>query len=224
MTNAVQATAGREAILTALGATGGKTAEAGDDMQNRFLTLLVTQLRNQDPLNPMDNAQMTSQLAQISTVDGIERLNQTLQRLMASAADTQVLQAATMVGHGVLVAGQGMKTLEGKGIAGVDLVEAADRVTALIKDANGLVMRTLDLGARTAGIHAFQWDGKTDAGAIAVDGAYTVELSAVRGDAKVDATALQLGVVNGVVRSGSDVTLDLGALGRVKLADVKQII
>jgi flagellar basal-body rod modification protein FlgD len=55
------------------------------DAQDRFLKLLTTQLKNQDPLNPMDNAQMTSQLAQISTVDGIEKLNATLQKLLSSS-------------------------------------------------------------------------------------------------------------------------------------------
>ena len=66
----------------------GTTTKA-EDQQTKFLTLLTTQLKNQDPLNPMDNAQMTSQLAQISTVDGIERLNATLASMMSSTSETQ---------------------------------------------------------------------------------------------------------------------------------------
>src|SRR3954466_13474194 len=73
--------------------------------QDRFMTLLVTQMKNQDPLNPLDNAQVTSQLAQLSTVTGIDKLNGTLETLMGSYQASQSLQAAGMIGHGVLVPG-----------------------------------------------------------------------------------------------------------------------
>jgi flagellar basal-body rod modification protein FlgD len=73
------------------------------DAQDRFLKLLTTQLKNQDPLNPMDNAQMTSQLAQISTVDGIEKLNATLQKMLSSSNEPEAMQASALVGHQVMV-------------------------------------------------------------------------------------------------------------------------
>ena len=192
--------------------------------QDRFLTLLTTQIRNQDPLNPMDNAQMTSQLAQISTVDGIERLNKTLEALMGSATDSQTLQAAALVGHGVLVPGHQLALTEGMALGGVDLAGSADRVAVTIKDVNGLVIRTLDLGGMEAGSHLFRWDGTTDNGATAVDGAYTISASAVRGDTEVSAGALQIGVVSSVVRDGGGVTLNVGESGVYKLGDVKQIL
>ena len=73
-----------QTLLDSVNRTAGKTARsATTEAQDRFLKLLTTQLKNQDPLNPMDNAQMTSQLAQISTVDGIEKLNATLQKLLS---------------------------------------------------------------------------------------------------------------------------------------------
>lgn len=83
-----------------------KDATATDEAQTNFLTLLTTQLKNQDPLNPLDNAQVTSQLAQISTVDGIERLNQTLATMMDGMLGSETMQAAALVGRSVLVPGQ----------------------------------------------------------------------------------------------------------------------
>ncbi|HWR87881.1 MAG TPA: flagellar hook assembly protein FlgD [Acidiferrobacterales bacterium] len=192
--------------------------------QDRFLTLLTTQIRNQDPLNPMDNAQMTSQLAQISTVDGIERLNKTLEALMANANDNQALQAAALVGHGVLVPGKELALTDGMALGGVDLAEAADRVAVTIKDSNGLTIRTLDLGQQDAGSQLFRWDGASDNGATAANGAYTVSVNAVRGDTTVSAEALQLGVVSSVVRAGGGITLNVGESGVYKLSDVKQIL
>ena len=85
---------------------GKKTAATtAEDAQDRFMTLLVTQMKNQDPLNPLDNAQVTSQLAQLSTVTGIDKLNVTLQALQGSYQASQALQATDMIGRGVLVPG-----------------------------------------------------------------------------------------------------------------------
>src|SRR6266571_7724769 len=72
---------------------------------NKFMTLLVTQLKNQDPLNPLDNAQITSQLAQLSTVTGVNNLNTTLESLKSSYQSSETLQATNMIGKGVLVPG-----------------------------------------------------------------------------------------------------------------------
>lgn len=217
-------TSAQAAILAGLN-TARETAGADKtDPQDRFLTLLVTQLKNQDPLNPLDNAQVTSQLAQISTVDGIERLNATLQALMTSSSDGQALQAAALVGHGVLVPGSGLALREGMAIGGVELAEAADRVTVTIKDANGIAVKTLDLGPRPAGSVAFSWDGTSNSGAAAADGSYTAAVAATRGDTKVGATALELGIVSSVARSSTGVRLNVGALGIFGLDDIKQIL
>src|SRR5262245_54146433 len=72
---------------------------------DRFLTMLVAQLKNQDPLNPLDNAQVTTQMAQISTVEGVNRLNSTLEQLAGAFGAAQPLQATSMVGRQVLVQG-----------------------------------------------------------------------------------------------------------------------
>lgn len=126
------------------------TAGAVEDMQNRFLTLLTTQLKNQDPLNPMDNAEVTSQLAQMSTVQGIEKLN----ALVSGLADTaQMTDMASLVGRGVLVAGNQITLTSSGGIGGVDLPSDASSVKVTITDQSGLTVRTLDLGSLEAGSH-----------------------------------------------------------------------
>ena len=203
--------------------SGANTMTATED---RFLKLLVTQLKNQDPLNPLDNAQMTSQMAQISTVNGIEKLNTTLQALMSNSTDAQKMQAAALVGHGVLVPGTGLafKAADGKAFGGVELAAPADKVTVTIKDANGIAIRTLELGGMETGSHPFQWDGKTDNGTDVADGAYTISVSAVRGADKVDSKALQLGLVNSIMSSSQGVGLSVGNLGVFKMADVREIL
>ena len=213
-----------QALLDSVNGKAGKAARsATTEAQDRFLKLLTTQLKNQDPLNPMDNAQMTSQLAQISTVDGIEKLNATLQKLLSSSVDAEALQAAALVGHQVMVAGGGLQLAEAGAVGGVELGATADQVTVTIKDANGIVMNTVNLGRLEAGVHNFVWDGKNDAGVRAVNGAYGISVSATRGAEKVAATALQLAGVQNINRGSQGVSLNLGSLGLVTLNDIKQI-
>ncbi len=229
MTSTVSAATGNSsaAIYDAINVSSsgaGKTSATSSDAQDRFLKLLTTQLQNQDPLNPLDNAQMTSQLAQISTVDGITKLNATLQSLVNSSSQSQTLQAASLVGHSVLVPGGSLSLSQGQGVGGVDLAGPADDVVATIKDANGLTVRNLDLGKMASGTHTFSWDGKADNGATAADGAYSVSFAAKQGSVAVGATALELALVTSVAQTGTSVSLNIGAKGMVTLADVKQII
>ena len=201
-----------------------KSSDSLDFAQNRFLTLLTTQLKNQDPLNPMDNAQMTSQLAQISTVDGIERLNSTLSKLIDGQSENQTLQAAALVGRGVLVAGSELNVANSYGLAGYELAEPADRVAVEIKDANGLVVRTLRFEGQEAGVQMFTWDGKTDNNTQAADGKYTIAVSATRGTEKVTAERLTLGFVDSVARTSKGLDINLGKLGKFGMAEIKQIL
>jgi flagellar basal-body rod modification protein FlgD len=228
MTTAVQQTASSpaQALFASLNAARDKEQVDAKVVspQDRFLKLLVTQLKNQDPLNPMDNAQMTSQLAQISTVDGIEKLNATLKMILEGSNENQAMQAAAMVGHGVLVPGAGLLLSGGMAIGGVELDGPADRVTVTIKDGSGLVVKTLELGALQAGVKGFSWDGTTDSGATAAGGAYTASLKALRGEDAVTARTLEWGVVSSVARTGDSVSLNVGTLGAFKMSDVREIL
>lgn len=208
---------------TSSSSSGGTSATEGS--QNRFLTLLVTQLKNQDPLNPMENAEVTSQLAQISTVDGITQLNETLKTLLSSSTDSQALQAAALVGKDVLVTGSHLALTAGQSsLAGVELSGPADKVVATIKDGNGLVIRTLNLGSMPAGVNTFTWDGAADNGSAAAAGTYTLGVAATQGTSGVTATALQTGQVSSVARSTSGVSVNVGGLGSFATGAIKQIL
>lgn len=194
------------------------------ETENRFLKILTTQLKNQDPMNPMDNAEITSQIAQISTVSGIEKLNAAVQALLQGSIDTQTTQAASLVGQAVMVPGNGLTLSSSAGVGGFVLDQDADAVTVTITDSNGIVQRTLTLDAQDAGLHNFTWDGTTDSGAKAVDGNYSISVSATAGSDKVTATALNLGVVRSVITGSNGFSLDLGSMGMFTMDDVKQIL
>lgn len=200
------------------------TANSTSETESRFLKLLTTQLKNQDPLNPLDNAQVTSQLAQISTVNGIEKLNTTLSQLVDGQAQSQALQAASLVGRGVLVAGSAFPLANGTAVAGFELEGGADKVSITIKDANGVAVRTLTMDDVDAGVHPFAWDGKSDDGAALANGEYSFEVTATQGNDKVKATKLQYGVVNSVAGSATGVVANLGSLGKFAMNDIKQIL
>lgn len=215
----------RQSLLDFANGSSGSTAKSAiSEAENRFLKLLTTQLKNQDPLNPLDNAEMTSQLAQISTVSGIEKLNATLQTLLDGMSVSQTTLTANLVGHVVLVPGSGLQLASGASAGGIELAENADEVSVTIKDANGLTVKTLSLGAQAAGVHNFTWDGTTDDGGNAADGTYSISVKATRGGEAVSATALSFATVRSLVRSGADFMLDLGTPGLATMDDVKQIL
>lgn len=208
--------------------TSGTTAtgtNSASDLQGSFLTLLVAQLKNQDPTNPLQNNELTTQLAQISTVSGIEKLNTTLGSISGQLDNNQSLQASTLIGHGVMIPGQ--TVLVGKGTStpfGVELTQTADKVTAIVSDKSGTPVRTIELGGLKAGVHTFSWDGKMTDGSIAPDNSYTVSIAASSGTTQLVAQPLQFALVQGVTRGDKGSTLDLGTYGSTTLDEVRQII
>ena len=212
------------AINSATKSSSKESVTSAEDSQNRFLKLLVTQLKNQDPLNPMDNAQMTSQLAQMSTVSGIEKLNTTLNSLVDGFANTQSMQAAEMIGKSVLVSGSQLTLAKGTAYGGVNLSGPADQVKLNILNSDGQVLQTQNLGAHDSGVFNFVWDGMTDAGTKAPDGVYKFSVEATQENSLVAADSLQVGMVSALVRTKSGFLLDLGALGTVDFKNVQQIL
>ncbi|MGP1675561.1 MAG: flagellar hook assembly protein FlgD [Burkholderiales bacterium] len=212
------------AALAALATPAAAKTTVSDESQDRFLKLLVSQLKNQDPLNPMNNAEITSQMAQISTVSGIEKLNATLQGMVASFSAGQSLQATAMIGHRVLVPGSTLQLENGAAAFGIDLPQAADNVALSVRDGSGLVVHKVDLGPQSTGVLGFEWDGVTDSGAAAAPGSYSFSLEAVQAGKKIDATALALGLVSGVTQGKDGVALKVNGMGSVALSDVKQVM
>ncbi|KAF7599635.1 MAG: flagellar biosynthesis protein FlgD [Candidatus Dactylopiibacterium carminicum] len=199
-------------------------ASAADEVQTRFLTLLTAQLKNQDPLSPMESAEMTSQLAQISTVEGVTNLNTTLTSLVDRLQSNDSLQASALIGHAVLVPGDQVQVYEGMGVGGFELASGADQVTITITDSNGLEVQRMDYEALDAGTHEFVWDGKNAAGTTVADGTYKMTITAYSNGDKVKASTLELATVGSVVTGGSEVLVDVGRLGRVSLNDIKLIL
>ncbi len=196
---------------------------ANDETKDRFLSLLVAQMKNQDPLNPLDNAQVTSQLAQLSTVQGIENMNSSLQALAASLGVNQMAQAANLIGHGVLVPGNKLNPAEGQDVMGFELSRAADTVSVSILDASGEVVRTLNLGARSEGVNVVAWDGFMENGQAAPAGSYSFQVEAAQAGQDVSHVALNLGVVTSVSQSSQGVQLNLAGSKSAGYADIRQI-
>ncbi|EJM3908096.1 flagellar hook assembly protein FlgD [Salmonella enterica subsp. enterica serovar Kentucky] len=212
--------------------SGSMTGSNAADLQSSFLTLLVAQLKNQDPTNPLQNNELTTQLAQISTVSGIEKLNTTLGAISGQIDNSQSLQATTLIGHGVMV--PGTTILAGKGAEegavtsttpfGVELQQPADKVTATITDKDGRVVRTLEIGELRAGVHTFTWDGKQTDGTTVPNGSYNIAITASNGGTQLVAQPLQFALVQGVTKGSNGNLLDLGTYGTTTLDEVRQII
>ena len=195
-TTSYQPTSSLNGSTSSSGTTGTTSA---DDQQDRFLKLLVAQLNNQDPMNPMDNAQMTTQIAQINTVSGIEKLNTTVSSLATQMAAMQGIQASALIGHDVLASGDTVSvdstTNKGSGLFTLD--GTASNVTVKVSTAGGTTVGSLDLGAMEAGQHSFDFNST---GYTSADGLkFTV--TAVNDKATVGSTGLVKGTVASI---GSD--------------------
>ncbi len=211
------------ATAVASGATSASTTSASSTNQaaseDRFLKLLVAQLSNQDPMNPMDNAQMTSQMAQISTVSSIEKTNVSLAGLAAQLASMQTLQAGALVGRDVLVEGNRLAIQDGKASGAVDLDLPADKVVVDILSAGGQVLESFNLGALKAGRNAFEWDSKAHTNAEGL----TYRVTATKGTAVVTHRTMVQDTVASVGSDGGVMQVQLRNLGNVGYDSVKSI-
>ncbi len=198
----------------------GKATDSAKEASDRFLKLLVTQLKNQDPLNPTDNAQMTSQMAQISTVSGIEKLNTTVAGLNTQFVQMQMMQGASLVGKDVILKGDKLSVKQGVAEGMFEIASAADRVTAEVLSPTGAVVDTLNLGAQGSGRHSFSWPAGA---AISETAGYRFRITANSGAASVSSTALMKDQVDAVNTSGSSLTLELVRSGKVAYSQVQAI-
>ena len=197
--------------------TSSQTASNLSNASDRFLKLLVAQMKNQDPLNPMDNAQVTSQMAQIQTVTGIEKLNGTVAGLTSQFVQMQALQGASLVGRDVIVPGNQLDIRDGVGQGGFELSSPADAVKVEILSPSGQVVETLQLGAQSAGLHSFDWA----AGSATNDSGLRFRVTSTLGGTTTAATALMRDRVDAVATTGSGFSLELARGGSVGYADVK---
>ena len=210
---------------TAPGTAASSKAESATDpaaAQDRFLKLLVAQLNNQDPMNPLDNAQMTSQIAQINTVTGIQQLNDTVKGLVSQFAAQQLMQGSAMVGRQVLVEGNtlALNSQTSKATGAFDLAGSAASVKVQVLNASGKELGVVDLGSLKAGRYNFEWDASDHPDS----GPLHFNVVAQNGEANVPATPLTIDQVVGVSQENGALQLQLGRGDTVDFGTIKSVL
>ncbi len=215
---------------SAAAAAAANATDTAASTEDRFLKLLVAQMRNQDPLNPLDNAQVTSQLAQINTVRGIEELNASMSKMAAAATAVSPASVVGLLGRQVLVAGNSLEW-SGMEVAspdpdptmppgsspdaksarlGFELASDARAVRVEIVDASGRAVHAYEAGDVPAGVHSFAWDGRDSDGRAVAAGKYTVRAYAAGYDkAELNVDALVPARVNGVTQASDGARIEL---------------
>lgn len=219
-------------IGTGTGSTGaGSAANAGVSGTTlggtNFLTLMLAQLKNQDPTSPVDSSTFLTQLAQLSEVQGITSLNTSFSALSSSFSAGQALQASSLLGHHALVSSSTAQLAAGGTVSGaVNVPQTTSSVVLSITDSGGNVVRTLGLGAQSAGAASFSWDGKTANGTQAPAGTYTLS---VQYAGQIKGSTVATTAVTGTVESVSmgagstGLTLNVAGVGSVPFSSLQQI-
>jgi flagellar basal-body rod modification protein FlgD len=192
--------------------------------QEDFLKLLTTQLTNQDPTKPLDSNDFLGQIAQFSQVSGIQDLQKSFASLADSLTANQSVQAAGLVGHGVLFPSQTGILESDTGLNGGVDVPASGQLVVQITDSSGQVVRRLDYGEQPAGTSYFNWDGKDSSGKTLPNGSYGIRATLTQNGASQAATTLAAGYVQSVSLGSGGLNLNLSGFGQVAFSNVRQII
>ena len=207
-------------VTSNAGTAALQSSSTATDPSERFLKLLVAQMQNQDPLNPMDNAQVTSQMAQIQTVTGIDKLNTTVAGLNSQFVQMQALQSISLVGREVSVPGNKMQVTGAVAEGSYELDEAAKTVKLEILGPGGNVIDTQQLGAQGSGRQTFTWKAGTMAG----EGSEVkYRITAANGTKAVNATLYVSDKVDAVYSEGGALKLNLQRLGPVDYTAVSAV-
>jgi len=213
----------------ASGTTGSSAAQAAMKQstgmnKDDFLKLFVTQLQNQDPLNPQDGTQFIAQLAQLTQVEQAYNTNTNLQSMLNQAANSATMAAVTLIGKQVEAPGSQVDLQPGSAATiNFALERSADEVTVSVLDSNGAVVKTLSAGAQEAGTGNVAWDGTDNAGARLAAGAYTISVAAKdAGGNSVSSIGLVKGRVDGIDMSGATPVLSIGAI-KLNLTDITSV-
>jgi len=179
-----------------------------------FLTLLITQLQNQDPLDPMDGTEFMTQMAQLTEVEQAYNTNMNLENIMSALDNASSLSAASLVGKNVSAAGSQVALNAGEGaILSYSVPSSAEQVTVTIMDANGATVRTLTAGQTTPGTSSVSWDGRDADGNQLASGIYNVSVSGVNSAGNtVACQPLVTGRVEGISYAGTAVTMTVGGV------------
>ncbi len=193
---------------------------------DEFMVLLLAQIENQDPMEPMENGEFLSQLAQINTASGIADLQTSFDKAAESLQSNQALQASSMVGRSVVIPSDISPLSNGKLAGAVVVPEGATQVDIKIYNLEGVLAKSINLGALDEGINDFEWNGIADNGQLMPEGEYEMRAS-VRFENGLSEAAQTM--ANAVVESvtigsgGQGLALNLDGLGSWKMSDVIQI-
>jgi flagellar basal-body rod modification protein FlgD len=202
-------------------ATNGTTLGGTD-----FLTLMLAQLKNQDPTSPVDSNTFLQQLASLSEVQGITALNTSFSTLSNSLTSSQALQASSLLGHQALVNSSTANLTAGATVTGaISIPQTTSQVVLNISDASGALVSQINLGAQPAGLASFSWNGITGSGSQAPPGTYTLTAQYAGAASGTAATTLVNGTVESVsMGAGSTgLTLNVAGIGSVPFSSVQQI-
>ena len=195
--------------------------------QEAFFDLMVAQLKFQDPLNPQENTEFVSQMAQFSSVESLGAIEGSLGSLVGSFQSTQALQASPLVGRDVLVPSRaGVLPENGELFGAVELQESMSDVRLRILNGAGEIVRTFDLGTQAAGRIQIGWDGTTDGGSRAPPGAYALAAEGRSGEQGMAVDTLVRTRVDSVslTRNPPGATLNLSGVGPVELEAVRELL
>ena len=200
-----------------------KSKELG---KNEFLNLLVAQLNNQDPLSPQDNGEFIAQLAQFSTVEGVDKLNTSMESMLSGYQSSQALQASSLVGRKVIIpTDKAMVDTSETFKASMVLPAASSNVYVNVYDGAGSVVNRINMGQQAAGNVSFMWDGKDSSGNLLPPGAYKFEAQANYGAETKGLTTMLPANVDSVTlgQSGGELMLNLAGLGSIGLSKIQVI-
>jgi len=193
---------------------------------DEFLTLMTTQLKNQDPMKPLEGTEFVAQLAQFGAVSGIQSMQSSIESLASSLRSTQVLNGTTLVGHDVLVQADNFSFTQGVGVAGeIDVPAGASSLHIRITDSTGALVREID-AVPQSGVNTFSWDGTRADGTPADSGDYDIEAIATVGGANESLEVLMAGKVSSVTidSTGTNLTLNTSALGSISMNNVRRVM
>ena len=194
--------------------------------QEDFLKLMTTQIANQDPFAPQSNTEMIAQMAQFSTVTGIQQLNTTVGNVATEISQNRIATAASFVGKTVLVPGSTALADSSGGISGaVDLPSAATGLTVQITRESGELVKSIDLGSNAAGLVGFSWDGLDANGKPVGDQRYTVKATMLSGTKQTAAITDVYGPITeaAIPTAGAEMTFTVSGVGNVNLSNIKSI-
>ncbi len=223
---AAQTQAAAQAEAGAGSAAGAaSTGSTGQLDQNEFLQLMVAQLKNQNPTQPMDPTQFVGQLAQFSTVTGIENMQTSMTNLANSMRSSQLMSGTSLVGHQVLAPATSTSITTGDTVNGAaDVPDGTTAVQVQVLDSSGQTVRTFAASPQS-GLSNFTWDGKMDNGTAAASGTYSFKIVAAVGGTATSLDPMLSAKVSSVTidPTTQDLTLNTNA-GALELSSVRQVM